>query len=76
MPSESSSQSQPGPKPIKCPICRKLSVNQNVKTFPFCSDRCKLIDLGRWLDGSYQIEARDPDDEIDESSLPTWKPET
>ncbi len=23
--------------------------------FPFCSDRCKLIDLGRWIDGSYSV---------------------
>jgi endogenous inhibitor of DNA gyrase (YacG/DUF329 family) len=27
--------------------------------FPFCSERCKLIDLGRWLDGKYQISADD-----------------
>lgn len=25
-------------------------------TFPFCSDRCKLIDLGSWLDEEYRIE--------------------
>jgi len=23
--------------------------------YPFCGERCKLIDLGRWLDGKYQI---------------------
>jgi endogenous inhibitor of DNA gyrase (YacG/DUF329 family) len=27
--------------------------------FPFCSERCKLIDLGRWLDGKYQIPVRE-----------------
>jgi hypothetical protein len=35
-------------------------------TFPFCSERCKLIDLGRWLDGRYQIPvAQDHEDESD-----------
>jgi endogenous inhibitor of DNA gyrase (YacG/DUF329 family) len=24
--------------------------------FPFCSERCKMIDLGRWLEGTYVIE--------------------
>ena len=34
--------------------------------YPFCSERCKLIDLGRWLDGKYQIPvAIDPRDEDD-----------
>jgi hypothetical protein len=32
-------------------------------TFPFCSERCKLIDLGRWLGGKYQIPVVDPDEE-------------
>jgi hypothetical protein len=27
--------------------------------FPFCSDRCKTIDLGRWLDERYRIEAEE-----------------
>ena len=43
---------------MKCPICKKPLADegaQRPKTFPFCSDRCKLIDLGRWLDGKYQI---------------------
>jgi uncharacterized protein len=29
--------------------------------YPFCSERCKLIDLGRWLDGKYQIPVVDDD---------------
>jgi uncharacterized protein len=46
-----------------CPICKK-SVTETgpdrPATLPFCSERCKLIDLGRWLGGKYQI--RDPID--------------
>jgi len=41
-----------------CPICRTAMVTRDLaadKHFPFCSRRCKLIDLGRWFDGAYQI---------------------
>jgi endogenous inhibitor of DNA gyrase (YacG/DUF329 family) len=38
-----------------CPICRR-PVARDAKSFPFCSERCKLVDLGRWLDGQYRIE--------------------
>jgi len=46
---------------MQCPICKK-PVDENEigkpgSTFPFCSDRCRLIDLGRWLTGKYQIPA-------------------
>jgi endogenous inhibitor of DNA gyrase (YacG/DUF329 family) len=30
-------------------------VLRNNKSFPFCSDRCRLIDLGRWASGGYVI---------------------
>ena len=30
-------------------------------TFPFCSERCKLVDLGRWLDGKYQVPVVEED---------------
>jgi endogenous inhibitor of DNA gyrase (YacG/DUF329 family) len=54
-----------------CPICKKPLPDppDNEKTpphFPFCSERCKLIDLGRWLGGRYQI----PVAEEDESDTP------
>jgi endogenous inhibitor of DNA gyrase (YacG/DUF329 family) len=42
----------------KCPTCGKAyevaSIN-DLKGFPFCSERCKLVDLGRWIDGAYAI---------------------
>lgn len=43
---------------IKCPYCRddvKYETIQDVPTFPFCSKRCKMIDLGVWLDEGYSI---------------------
>lgn len=40
----------------RCPICgRLLDAQTEASALPFCSPRCKLADLGRWLDGSYRI---------------------
>jgi endogenous inhibitor of DNA gyrase (YacG/DUF329 family) len=50
-----------------CPICKRPVEQQpenhdrRRSSFPFCSDRCKLIDLGRWLGGKYQIPLVDRD---------------
>ena len=46
---------------LQCPVCRKEdtaepSDGKRSKYYPFCSDRCKLIDLGAWLDGEYSLE--------------------
>lgn len=44
---------------ISCPNCKKILTYKSIKDlpdFPFCSNRCKLIDLGAWLDESYRIE--------------------
>lgn len=38
-----------------CPVCGQ-AVAPDATHFPFCSKRCKLIDLGRWLGGYYRIE--------------------
>ncbi|HEX2972556.1 MAG TPA: DNA gyrase inhibitor YacG [Tepidisphaeraceae bacterium] len=44
---------------MRCPICkREVDEKERDKPksfYPFCSERCKLIDLGRWLGGKYQI---------------------
>jgi endogenous inhibitor of DNA gyrase (YacG/DUF329 family) len=55
---------------MTCPICKKPSTARhdpkNPNRFaPFCSARCRDIDLGRWLDGKYQIPV-DQTDEGDE----------
>ncbi len=42
----------------RCPICGKEFTGKSLDdlpAFPFCSDRCRLIDLGRWIDGDYKI---------------------
>ncbi|MFS4459455.1 DNA gyrase inhibitor YacG [Bdellovibrio sp. HCB2-146] len=51
-----SSDSTSQPKKTKCPQCGRLTVYSTENKFrPFCSERCKLIDLGAWADGSYKI---------------------
>ena len=45
-----------------CPECGKASARD---TFPFCSTRCKDIDLNRWLKGAYVISARDDEEDAD-----------
>lgn len=43
-----------------CPTCHKsFPVAPHRETFPFCSPRCKNVDLGNWLDGRYHIAAQD-----------------
>ena len=39
---------------IDCPICHK-PVNLTDPEAPFCSERCRLIDLGNWASGKYVI---------------------
>jgi endogenous inhibitor of DNA gyrase (YacG/DUF329 family) len=41
---------------LKCPRCGKESDSQNNPFRPFCSERCKLVDLGSWMTGSYRIK--------------------
>ena len=41
---------------LKCPICKK-QVKSTDPGFPFCSDRCRTIDLGKWASGGYVISS-------------------
>ena len=44
---------------FKCPICKAVAGLPGVnRSFPFCSERCRYVDLGRWVDGRYAVNAR------------------
>jgi len=47
-----------------CPLCRRV-VAKGAPDFPFCSERCRLIDLGHWAAGDYVLttsaEGEEPD---------------
>jgi endogenous inhibitor of DNA gyrase (YacG/DUF329 family) len=55
----------------RCPICKKIvkvplkKQSEEAKLFPFCSQRCKLVDLGAWLDGRYKVISKPPDASLD-----------
>jgi endogenous inhibitor of DNA gyrase (YacG/DUF329 family) len=49
---------------LRCPICRKIVLRRDPE-FPFCSERCRTIDLGKWASGGYAISS--PIDRGDES---------
>jgi len=63
----------PQPREYTCPTCqRRVRILQQdpsklPRYFPFCSERCKRIDLGAWLDAEYRIPSK-PDDESDHPS--------
>ena len=40
-----------------CPTCKKPSQKDGNKLFPFCCERCSMVDLGKWLNEEYRIPA-------------------
>jgi len=61
-------------KSVKCPECGKATEYSPENEYrPFCSKRCKLIDLGEWIEGRYAINLEENFQESqyleDESSI-------
>jgi endogenous inhibitor of DNA gyrase (YacG/DUF329 family) len=45
---------------VPCPRCGQLSIySPENKWRPFCSERCRMIDLGKWADESYRVPTKD-----------------
>jgi endogenous inhibitor of DNA gyrase (YacG/DUF329 family) len=60
---------------IKCPTCKKQGKWFEGKYGPFCSHRCKLVDLGKWLGGENRISEPLRPEHIDPfADLPPGKP--
>jgi uncharacterized protein len=55
---------------LRCPICKKTTQTSD-PDFPFCSDRCRLIDLGKWASGGYVISSQvaDADEAVRQDSI-------
>jgi endogenous inhibitor of DNA gyrase (YacG/DUF329 family) len=55
---------------LTCPTCDKKFDPVGSKALPFCSDRCRQIDLGRWLNESQRLPVfgSPDDDEVPEKS--------
>lgn len=58
---------------VECPTCRcKVEWKEENKFRPFCSERCKQIDLGAWAEEKYTIPAVNPaEDSDDDGQLPS-----
>ena len=52
----------------RCPICKKEVVSEGNPFRPFCSERCKLIDLDNWLSERYRIRV-EPEEEDDAAEI-------
>ncbi len=54
---------------LKCPICKKPVKSIDID-FPFCSERCRTIDLGKWASGDYVVTSpvTDAEEGIHEST--------
>ena len=59
--------------PLRCPSC-KTPVAPDAAEAPFCSDRCRMIDLGKWASGDYRISSPilDPDllEDLERGGMP------
>jgi endogenous inhibitor of DNA gyrase (YacG/DUF329 family) len=53
---------------VKCPHCGKETETTGNPFRPFCSERCRLIDLGKWISGTYRIPEEEPQMIEDEAS--------
>ena len=55
----------------RCPICQKPAPARTENaTAPFCSPRCRTIDLGNWLGETYRLPAEDDEGEGEAASRP------
>ena len=51
-----------------CPICKKPAAPRAENpSFPFCSPRCKTVDLGKWLSEEYRVPVEEESDEVKEN---------
>ena len=61
---------------LHCSICQREFQPEESPALPFCSERCRLVDLGRWLDEGYRMPIdREDDGEGDEPPPDIDEPE-
>ncbi len=47
---------------ITCPVCKKKTIWEENTWKPFCSERCKLIDLGKWATEDYKVPGEETEE--------------
>lgn len=56
---------------VRCPICDKVMAVEDLAawpSFPFCSPRCRTIDLGRWLGEEYGLPAPPEEEQVEDAA--------
>lgn len=56
------------PERLRCPICHQECSREGNPFRPFCSERCRLVDLGNWLGERYRISGAPAGEESDDSA--------
>jgi uncharacterized protein len=66
----------------RCPVCRKVMDKAGRQSsreggfYPFCGNRCRMLDLGKWFDGNYRIPVEVRPEEAEDISEETAKGES
>jgi endogenous inhibitor of DNA gyrase (YacG/DUF329 family) len=60
---------------VKCPRCGKETEASENPFRPFCSERCKLIDLGNWVSGTYRISDKEGTEDDSEAPISRKEPD-
>jgi len=55
-------------KSLRCPTCKTIVLAKDPE-FPFCSERCRTIDMGKWASGAYKVSSPIDDPEVLEKLL-------
>lgn len=51
----------------RCAVCRKAVPPRSANPmYPFCSERCRMVDLGKWLGEEYRVASSNADEQEDE----------
>jgi endogenous inhibitor of DNA gyrase (YacG/DUF329 family) len=59
------------PKLVKCPQCGAETPYRKENPYrPFCSERCKLMDLGAWANENYRVEVKSADQATENDTPP------
>ncbi|ATE58566.1 DNA gyrase inhibitor YacG [Thauera sinica] len=60
---------------VRCPTCGKdVEWKPENRFRPFCSERCKQIDLGAWASEAYRVPSAPPDAELPDAPAPAEPP--
>jgi uncharacterized protein len=54
---------------VTCPVCKRKVEVEDTPAAPFCSERCRLLDLGRWLKEEYAVPHEATEEDAGELDL-------